>query len=260
MITRILSAIAMMLIVALPIYFGGWLLNIFLIVMSLIAGYEYVSIRNKRFNILLYVIIELFILGIIVFPKNQVGIILILLIGLFTTSILFEDITFVDVNSTFAISVLVGFAIYAVLTFYRFPYSNFHFLYVIIATFGTDTGAYFVGLKFGKHKLIERVSPKKTVEGSIGGWLFGMILSFGFAYLHNYFFGGVNSLPYYLIISAILPIVSQIGDLSFSLIKRNYKVKDFGSLIPGHGGLLDRIDSLIFSLIFLISVLGFLYR
>ena len=128
--------------------------------------------------------------------------------------------------------------------------------YIVIAAFLTDAGAFLVGMKFGKHKLIERISPKKTVEGAIGGYIVGFITSFLFAYLFK-FFGSDPMI--YLFFSATLPIVSQVGDLAFSMIKRTYGVKDFGSILLGHGGILDRCDSLFFCLIFYVSMMGFIF-
>lgn len=109
-----------------------------------------------------------------------------------------------------------------------------------------DTFAYFSGTLFGKHKLIPSVSPKKTVEGAIGA-VIGCIISFVvYGLIVDYAVGlSVNYLT--LIILAVLcAIVAQLGDLSASVIKREFGVKDFGNLIPGHGGIIDRIDSLIF--------------
>lgn len=116
---------------------------------------------------------------------------------------------------------------------------------IIIATYCCDTAAYFSGRFFGKHKLNERISPKKTIEGSIGGWMLGAICSFAFAY----FFIPEMILWEMLAASLILPISGQIGDLAFSAIKRCYGIKDFSNLLPGHGGVLDRLDSLIFNFI-----------
>ena len=129
------------------------------------------------------------------------------------------------------------------------PLSIFIFLWT------NDTGAYLSGSLFGKHKLNERVSPKKTVEGAIGGWLCGGIISFVYASFLNYFGLG---LPLIIISSIVLPIVSQVGDLTFSLIKRNFHVKDFSNLIPGHGGLLDRFDSVLFTILTLGALMIFL--
>lgn len=114
-----------------------------------------------------------------------------------------------------------------------------------VITFSSDSGAYFAGVYLGKHKLIPNVSPNKTIEGSIGGFvlciaaalLYGFILSrlgFAVSYLLLVVYGFFGSLA------------CQIGDLAFSAIKRSCGVKDFGSLIPGHGGVLDRFDSMFF--------------
>lgn len=117
-------------------------------------------------------------------------------------------------------------------------------LWIFIANFMTDTGAYFVGSYFGKHKLNERLSPKKTIEGALGGWAISFVLSILFGL---YFFNGELSRNFIIVGSLLIPVTAQVGDFFFSSIKRVYKVKDFGSLFPGHGGMLDRIDSLIFS-------------
>ncbi|HZJ86660.1 MAG TPA: phosphatidate cytidylyltransferase, partial [Erysipelothrix sp.] len=102
----------------------------------------------------------------------------------------------------------------------------------------------FGGSLFGKHKLIERISPNKTVEGAITGYIASVILSLLFARI---FIELDQTLIYS--VSFIIPIISQLGDLTFSMIKRHYGIKDFGYIFPGHGGVLDRIDSIIFSLI-----------
>lgn len=121
--------------------------------------------------------------------------------------------------------------------------------FVLIASWGSDIFAYFIGRHFGKHKLTA-VSPNKTVEGSVAGVVGAILLGILFAILCNTIWGvGIN---YLLIgcIMAVLSIVGQIGDLAASSIKRYCDIKDFSELIPGHGGMLDRIDSIIFVLPF----------
>ncbi len=107
----------------------------------------------------------------------------------------------------------------------------------------TDLFAYFVGKTMGKHKLIEAVSPKKTVEGAIGGVVGCILSSFVFAYLW------LPQISYFdmLLLAFIGSIASQVGDLTASKIKRYCKIKDFGDIIPGHGGALDRLDSILFT-------------
>ena len=116
----------------------------------------------------------------------------------------------------------------------------------LVIAFVSDAFALFAGMAFGKHKLAPELSPKKTVEGAVGGFLgavvctvlYGAVLQFGFDlkvhYLLLALYGALGS------------VVSQLGDLSFSYIKREYGIKDFGNIFPGHGGVLDRFDSVIF--------------
>ena len=114
---------------------------------------------------------------------------------------------------------------------------------MVLATFGCDTGAYFLGVTFGKHKLCPRLSPKKSIEGSIGGIVVGTVL----ASLFGHFFGINMNIMNMILVSFVLTITGQIGDLTFSSMKRMFNIKDFSNLLPGHGGLLDRFDSLLFN-------------
>lgn len=116
---------------------------------------------------------------------------------------------------------------------------------ILIAAWGTDTCAYFVGSKFGKHKF-SKISPKKSIEGCIGGTIGSVIIALIYTFAINKLAGLDISYIYIALIGALLSILSQIGDLSASSIKRTVGIKDFGNLIPGHGGMLDRIDSIIF--------------
>ena len=117
--------------------------------------------------------------------------------------------------------------------------------YILIAAWGTDTFAYFVGSKFGKHKF-SKISPKKSIEGAIGGTIGAVFIALIYTFVINKFAGLDMSYLYIFLVIFILSILSQIGDLSASSIKRTVGIKDFGDLIPGHGGILDRIDSIIF--------------
>ncbi|MBQ7352928.1 MAG: phosphatidate cytidylyltransferase [Clostridia bacterium] len=119
------------------------------------------------------------------------------------------------------------------------------YLLIFLGAWVSDTFAYFTGRLIGKHKLIPEISPKKTVEGAIGGVLFTLVtfIVYGFVVKNNY---GVNLPIYqYCILGILLPIISQIGDLIASCVKRQYNVKDFGNIFPGHGGVLDRFDSVM---------------
>ena len=122
---------------------------------------------------------------------------------------------------------------------------RFTYLLIFFGAWMTDVFAYFTGVLFGRHKLIEDVSPKKTIEGSIGGIFFctlsfvliGLITNKFFDTNANYIFLGISG--------AIVSVVSQIGDLIMSVIKRHYGIKDYGKIFPGHGGVIDRFDSVL---------------
>ena len=117
--------------------------------------------------------------------------------------------------------------------------------YAIIAAWGTDTFAYAVGMRFGKHKLT-KISPKKSIEGSIGGTVGAVVLALIYTVVVQRYVDLNLSYVFVAIATLVLSILSQLGDLSASSIKREMEIKDYGKLIPGHGGMLDRIDSIIF--------------
>lgn len=152
----------------------------------------------------------------------------------------FEDVC----TSLFMVLYSVFFLIH--LSFLRHQDNGLALVFVaFIGAWLPDTMAYFTGSFFGKHKLIEAISPNKTVEGSVGA-IVGSAVSFAI-------YGGILTAIGYdvnfaslMVLSLILGVVAQFGDLAASVMKRACKAKDFGNLIPGHGGLLDRIDSLIF--------------
>ncbi|MDO4486700.1 MAG: phosphatidate cytidylyltransferase [Bacillota bacterium] len=121
------------------------------------------------------------------------------------------------------------------------PYSNMVWL-IVLTAFGTDVMAYFTGYLLGKHKLCPKISPKKTIEGSVGGIVGSIVLSG----LFGYFFMP-QVIVHCLIIGLLGGIVSQFGDLTASIFKRKMGIKDYGNLIPGHGGILDRFDSVLFT-------------
>ena len=117
--------------------------------------------------------------------------------------------------------------------------------YAIIAAWGTDIFAYFIGKHFGKHKF-SKVSPKKSIEGCIAGTVGAILLMLLYTYVANTFWGMSYSYGFIAMIGLILSLIGQIGDFAASSIKRYVDIKDYSNLIPGHGGMLDRIDSLIF--------------
>ena len=116
----------------------------------------------------------------------------------------------------------------------------------LVAAFTSDAFALFAGMAFGKHKLAPELSPKKTVEGAVGGLLGSILCCLIYGAVMQFGFGLVVSYLRFALYGVLGSLVSQLGDLSFSYIKRQYGLKDFGNIFPGHGGVLDRFDSVIF--------------
>ncbi len=139
--------------------------------------------------------------------------------------------------------------IYLILPFYfliKLPFIQEEYtpniiIYIILMIWTNDSFAFIVGKNFGKHKLFESVSPKKTIEGFIGGLVFAVLAGFLIGYYSNAF-----SIVNWVIIAVIVSVFGSLGDLVESKFKRQANIKDSGTIMPGHGGLLDRLDSLFF--------------
>ena len=127
------------------------------------------------------------------------------------------------------------------------PWGHWFVLFPVIVTILTDSGAYFVGVSMGKRKAFPTISPNKTVEGCVGGIIVGTVGVFAYGMIISHFTEVTVSIPVLLIIGLVGSVITEVGDLAFSLLKRKLGIKDYGSLIPGHGGMLDRFDSMIFS-------------
>ncbi|MBQ8268918.1 MAG: phosphatidate cytidylyltransferase [Clostridia bacterium] len=151
----------------------------------------------------------------------------------------------VEVFSTFTTVtyILIGFSALSIIRY--LPFGEYEFLLIFFTAWGCDIFAYFVGTFIGKHKLIVEVSPKKTVEGAIGGVVctFAIIMLYGFL-IERFTDANANYIAL-AILGLVLPVISQIGDLFASLIKREAGIKDYSNLFPGHGGVMDRFDSMI---------------
>ncbi len=163
--------------------------------------------------------------------------------------------TFEDVAVSVFASVLVpfGFSIFIRLRdmFDNEQFGIYLIFYALICALATDTGAQLTGMAFGKHKMSPNISPKKTVEGAIGGLIFSFILNAVALTVYN----KVAVVPISrematVLLVAVLPVsfMGMMGDLSASVLKRNFDVKDFGKIFPGHGGVMDRLDSSLFTL------------
>lgn len=147
--------------------------------------------------------------------------------------------------------VAVPFALLHAVAFSVGEYSYQIVLGLMLLIWASDTGAYFAGTKFGKHKLFERVSPKKSWEGSIGGAVTAFLMAIAISYFYD------DLAPWeWLIVAGITIVTATYGDLVESLFKRSIAIKDSGATIPGHGGFLDRFDGLLLSVPFIITYLA----
>lgn len=178
---------------------------------------------------------------------------------LFAIMVIFhQSVKVGDVMFAFGGTLLITLSMtsFALVSCSEFGYHSFWVVLTLGVPWLADSGAYFAGVYLGKHKLCPTISPKKTVEGAIGGLLSGTLGSIliGLVFLLIYNNAHINFWPL-VIIGLINPIISIIGDLSFSLIKRSCGIKDFGTIMPGHGGMLDRFDSIILCapLVFILS-------
>lgn len=152
---------------------------------------------------------------------------------------------FADVGMTFASTVYLVLSFTSLSLLRYLPKGEYLFGLVFIGAWICDVFAYFVGTFFGKHKLIPKISPKKSVEGAIGGVVFDVIAFLLYGFLIGRF---TPHVPNYLVLAVAgfsLAVVSQIGDLVASLIKREFNIKDYGTIFPGHGGIMDRFDSIL---------------
>lgn len=127
-------------------------------------------------------------------------------------------------------------------------------LLILVNSWSADIFAYLTGIKFGKHQLSPKISPKKTIEGSIGGLVGALVLALIMGVIYNVQLGFNIPLYHFIVMGGVSGVLSQIGDLIASKIKRFNNIKDFGKIMPGHGGIMDRIDSLV-----LVSVVSILY-
>lgn len=149
--------------------------------------------------------------------------------------------------------VVIPFSLLSFIIFHQGEYDPFMVVALLCMTWCMDTGAYFAGIAFGKHKLFKQISPKKSWEGVIGGFLFALFSSWILSlYLDQL------AQAYWLLTGAVVAIVGIYGDLVESFIKRVAATKDSGTLLPGHGGFMDRFDSLIFSIPFYLLLLKLL--
>ncbi|MCI9063306.1 MAG: phosphatidate cytidylyltransferase [Clostridia bacterium] len=252
---RILTTvIGLPIVVALLIVGNEYIIDVIMTLVAIVCMYEYFTVIEKVSHPIKWIgYLSTPIIAMVAFLPTE----LIIKIILFAIPILFlllflkviitnMESTFKDVAYTFLGIIYVTFFMTFLSLIRGLENGGILLLYVFLTAWSTDIFAYIIGKNFGKH-FFSKISPKKTIEGSIAGIVGAVIVGLIYMILANKF-GGLNINSYVLIgcITALLSVISQIGDFIASCIKRFVDIKDYGDLIPGHGGMLDRIDSLIF--------------
>ena len=257
--TRLISSIVLVVLALVVILTGGYLLAAVLLFLSFTAYHELMKAcgltekgKPSGMEIIGYTGIAAYYL-VMVFTRQEEEMLLLVLIMVLIAFMFLYVLTFPKLHADQIMSAFFNVVyapvmlscIYLVRTL---PYGKYSVWMIFISSWICDTCAYAVGIVIGKHKMVPKLSPKKSIEGAIGGVLGAAIVGG----LYGYFvvepvITEQNVTWVFVLISAVGAVISQVGDLAASAIKRNHDIKDYGKLIPGHGGVMDRFDSVIFT-------------
>lgn len=263
MVTRIISGVIAIILLILVVYLGGVAIGLAVFLLALAGIHEFYKALEKGGHKPLFLLgylscLPLLYLALIKVPGFQqvinlqeqtlllIAVTVFILVSVMFCFILFSDgrYTIIDI----AISLFGAFYViflFAFVTLTRNMEKGYLYIWLIfIGAWATDTCAYFTGVTLGKTKILPKISPKKSLEGSIGGVVGCTLLMLVF----GWFFKDIVqvSMVHYVILGIICGLISQIGDWSASAVKRTTGIKDFGNIMPGHGGVLDRLDSILF--------------
>ena len=257
MVKRIITAIvALCVFVPMVVFSDTWIFPVGMGICTAIGTFEIIRCVGQKRNFFLIIPLCAMALFFPIFVRYAdsfqsiltVGAILLIAASLYVFTVaVFGNKTLNVTDATMVLAVFIYVTAGFSSTVYIRDLSHGQYLLYLpfVAGWMTDTFAYFVGSAFGKHKLIPAVSPKKTVEGAVGGTVLGALSILGFAFVIDLIGGESLKADYivFAVLGVIIPIISQIGDLIMSVIKRHYGIKDYGKFFPGHGGMLDRFDS-----------------
>ena len=266
--TRLITGIIIAAVLIPVFYFGGLLLDFTLLLFSMVATWELSRMFSREmkhpkvalvtevlFSGGIFYLIRSFYQGFIGLEWVFYAIIFMVIVG--TMFLVFYDEFGSNAFGNMFISVLypaLGFSAFSALGAFENGIYVIGFLFMV--TIMTDTFAYVFGVRFGKHRLAEKISPKKSVEGSVYGSLSAIVLTVGYIYLVQ--LKTIDNIEMTLGVSIalilVISVVGQIGDLIASKLKRDYGIKDYSNLFPGHGGIMDRFDSAIYAALVLMLI------
>ena len=250
--TRAITALLLLPLVAVPIQLGGWIFFVLLAAMVSMAVWEFVRMMEKKgHHPHLYLALPFALLSLFALQEKMQPFFIPGLMLLFMTSLAFQlsradsKASMVDWALTVAPALYIGLGMghLLALRFLPDPSITGWVWLALFITWGTDTFAYFIGKNFGKRKFFERISPKKTWAGFWGGLLGGAVFGIIVGSIAHI------DLTHAVIVGLLVSFVAPFGDLSVSMMKRYAGVKDSSHLFPGHGGMLDRMDSVLFSIV-----------
>lgn len=250
--TRLLSGIVLVIVLIATVGLGGYVLFTVLGIISLIGLselYKVVGVHNKVLGYAGYLAAAAY-YGLLFSGRMEyvtmlsiLFLVLVMAVYVFTFPVFQAE----QVMTVFFGLFYVAFMLSYVYQTRNLPDGGIVVWLIFLSSWGCDTCAYCVGVLIGKHKMAPKLSPKKSVEGGVGGVLGAALLGALFALAVNRW-GNADVNPlHYAVICGVGGMISQVGDLAASAVKRNHDIKDYGKLIPGHGGILDRFDSVIFT-------------
>ncbi len=246
--TRILTAIIGIPLLIFTFYYGSWVFLLTVTLIALMMNYELSNMlamsQIKYYFKTTSAFIILLMLNAFFANGDGLGLLMAAMI-IFIFALLavkYPDIALQDCFASVSGVCYIGLMMSYLIQIREFNQGFIFILFLFICIWCSDSGAYFSGKAFGKHPLAPKVSPKKTIEGLLGGLLFSIICGVAFYYIID-----ITSLINFIVISVLMSLVGVIGDLAESAIKRYLHVKDSGNLIPGHGGFMDRFDSVVFN-------------
>lgn len=253
--TRLLSGIILVAVLILVIGLGGNMLFGFSLLISLIGMYELNKVVKLEKTLPGITSLLCGVLYYIVLYIERKKLMMAIMIGSLIIMMSVYVLSFPKYHANQIITSFFGILYVAVMISYIYQARMLRpgvagvslVILIFISAWGNDTCAYCVGMLIGKHKMAPILSPKKSIEGAIGGVVGATLLGAVFAWILNSMGKGSHSVIFYGLICGVGAIISMMGDLAASAIKRNHEIKDYGNLIPGHGGILDRFDSVIFT-------------
>ncbi len=250
---RLLSGIVLVIIIAVTLYFGGDVTLFVMGAVSLIGMYELYriyQIEKCALSYLSYLAAVLYYSMIAIeIPRGY----FVLFVGYLMLLMTVYVLRYPKYNAEQIMAAFFGLFYVAIMMSFVYklrvlPTGGYLVVLIFLSSWGCDTLAYCTGMLVGKHKMSPILSPKKTIEGAIGGVIGAVLLGFLYGlFVKNHIYFGYDVLIVYPVVCGGGAILSMIGDLAASAIKRNHDIKDYGKLIPGHGGILDRFDSMIFT-------------